>query len=648
MRTLFIATLAAVLLILITRSEALAEKNTAAVMPLAKGAGGAEFDGFGRALADMMVTDFSRADVLQLVERTQLKLILDELKLGKSGYLDKKKAQKLGRGLAAQFVITGTFSVTGEKFVMDCRVFAVESGAIVKSARSEGTIDEFVAVEKDVVEKLLVGLKVKLSLAVRRKLLIDTPTENAIALASYGRGLDAQEAGKLAAAQKAFKLAVSKDPSFGRAGDALRALAGSVKIAVVAEVDLGRTTRVKPMLTALKSLPSELTRRAKFADSADSLVDFAIRQQLLRNSEQHCQHYKELKHYLIRRKGEFGRGIAGLVPNVKGRRNFTGKYEARKLLKARRIALGVQAGDTVYKARGDRYFESTALNTVANSSQMLLSKGGTFPEARADLFVSMFLCYSDRQLVNELASLVRSIRKFPLWRHLSQDRGAIAVGDSILLYQAYVQASNIGISGKLTRKVDTILARYPSGHDSRGSILKRAEKIVEAGEQFTTRVATRGDFRRGEIVEMAFAVSRRDKRFFHQTPLCVDFIGRIQGRIDSRTKSYIEEVGERSVRFIPRGVSNMASDLHPLVYAGCIRRTGKALSFPQLTDLVLKRATRSNPDKGKPEHCPATVTNMVYFTNPSYLKARYSKERRANIMLVALQQNYRMRCLLRP
>lgn len=645
MKSLTIAILS-VLTLLTGVVDALAEKHTAAVMPLERGAGGAEYEGFGRALADMMVTDFSRAEVLQLVERTQLKLILDELKLAKTGYLNKKTAQRLGRGLGAEFVITGTFTVVDETFVMNCRIFEVESGAILKSAQSTGEVADFVAVEKDVVEKLLVGLKVKLSLATRRKLLIDAPTENAIALASYGRGLDAQEAGKIAEAQKAFALAVSKDPNFGKAGDALRGLAGQVKVEVAREEDLARSEREKPMLAALRLLPSEMKRGAKFRDTADSLLDFAIRQRLLRNTEQYCQQYQELKHILIRRKGEFADGVAPLIPNPKARRNF-GEREARKRMRDRRKVLSVNKGDTSYARSSDRNFSTDSLQIVSSARRMFVGGGGEV-ERYAELLGSMELCFSGKQLSNEFDSLIRVIRRFSFWQEGPVNPDELALRDALLLHGAFLQAGSRGVDTKLHRQIEKILASYPSGHPGRADSLTRAEEVVDAGEKQVVRTALRGTMRRPEILRLSFAIARQKNGMFHQGGYCQSFLNRSRKDFEYAIGHYLGEYGKRSLGFIPRRIDGMAKHLYPLVYAGCVKsRSKRPLTLSEIHSRVKKRATRTNPDKKIPENCPIYVRSLLNQTIPN-ANNHYSEEKKMYSLLVSLQQTYQNRCLLRP
>src|SRR5688572_356529 len=162
---------------------------TVAILPLTKGAGSEEYAGLGKALAGMITTDFSAVEEIQLVERDRLDELLKEINLTKSGYLEEKTAQKLGKGLGAGYLVTGSYSVVAASFLMDARIVAVESGKIVKAANAKGTVEDFVAVEKALVEDLLNGLSVKLSSAERRKLIVQAPTESFPAFKAYGEGL---------------------------------------------------------------------------------------------------------------------------------------------------------------------------------------------------------------------------------------------------------------------------------------------------------------------------------------------------------------------------------------------------------------------------------------------------------------------------
>lgn len=69
----------------------------------------------------------------------------------------------LGQGLGAELVVTGSYSVVGETFLLDARVIEVESAAVLEAVDASGSIEDFVVVEKDLVEALLDGLEVEMS-----------------------------------------------------------------------------------------------------------------------------------------------------------------------------------------------------------------------------------------------------------------------------------------------------------------------------------------------------------------------------------------------------------------------------------------------------------------------------------------------------
>lgn len=153
-------------------AQVFAQDFTMAVLPLEMAAGSERYDGLGKALAGMLITDLSSVDGLVLVERDRVKALLAEVELAESGFLDEETAQDLGHGLGAQFILTGTYSVVEDTFVLDARIVEVETAAIKKAASADGTIQDFVSVEKDLVESLLDGLEVTLTSGVRRQLYV--------------------------------------------------------------------------------------------------------------------------------------------------------------------------------------------------------------------------------------------------------------------------------------------------------------------------------------------------------------------------------------------------------------------------------------------------------------------------------------------
>ena len=269
------------------------DRLTLAVMPLEKASASEEYDGLGKALAGMLVSDLSAVDGMVLVERDRLQALLAEMELADSGFLDEQTAQRLGSGLGAQFILTGSYSVVADAFILDARVIEVETGTIKKAANASGLVSDFVTVEKDLVEDLIEGLEVTLTSGVRRKLYSQAPTEDFGAFQKYGEGLQRQDEGDYEAAKQAYEAAVDADPEFEAARAALNEVRGLVETYKSERSDRFTDAYIAMNTEVLSVLPAQ----ASVGDSTPEVVDFAVRVTALQNMEQHCVRYEELFAY---------------------------------------------------------------------------------------------------------------------------------------------------------------------------------------------------------------------------------------------------------------------------------------------------------------------------------------------------------------
>ncbi len=120
-----------------------------------------EIEPLGRGIADMLMTDLQKGRDVRVVERTRLAEVLGELELGRSQFIDERTAQKLGRGLGANTVITGSLTSSMEGLRIDARVVDVGSGEVAFAVQSTGTEDQFFDLERDVALQILDGLGVE-------------------------------------------------------------------------------------------------------------------------------------------------------------------------------------------------------------------------------------------------------------------------------------------------------------------------------------------------------------------------------------------------------------------------------------------------------------------------------------------------------
>jgi TolB-like protein len=112
-------------IILLGTPAAAAERVTVAVLYFDNNSPDREYDVLQKGLADMLVTDLSQVDSLQVVERDKLQKLVDELKLQRSKFFDPSTAQQLGKGIGARYAVTGALAAIEPRMRIDVRVIEV-------------------------------------------------------------------------------------------------------------------------------------------------------------------------------------------------------------------------------------------------------------------------------------------------------------------------------------------------------------------------------------------------------------------------------------------------------------------------------------------------------------------------------------------
>src|ERR1041384_5110666 len=204
-------------------APAVASARTIAIAYFDNNTGSAELDPLRKGLADMLITDLGNVGSLQIVERDKLNQVMDELKLSQSKFIDPRTAQKLGKGLAAEFIMTGSYVIGGGNLRVDGRVVEVRTGKVSASEKVEGKKEDFFAIEKDLVDILIKTLDVKLSTGERGKLRSNA-TQSFDAWQKYSAGLDAKDRGDDAEARRLFQAALDADPNYRAAKNATERL----------------------------------------------------------------------------------------------------------------------------------------------------------------------------------------------------------------------------------------------------------------------------------------------------------------------------------------------------------------------------------------------------------------------------------------
>jgi TolB-like protein len=216
MRAFVLAT--ALTLGLFTSAVAMAaNRPTVMVLYFDNNASSPAYDGLAKGLADMMMTDLAAVPSIQVLEREKLDALLAELKLQQSKYFDAKTAVRLGKGIGAQYAVTGAFVSIEPTIRIDVRLIRVDSAAVVKAASVTGHKDDFFKLQEQLAARLTEGISEIVGAADAQKI-GDSARANRVgklnSVLDYGKGLDARDRGDLDAASKHLQKVVTSEPKF--------------------------------------------------------------------------------------------------------------------------------------------------------------------------------------------------------------------------------------------------------------------------------------------------------------------------------------------------------------------------------------------------------------------------------------------------
>lgn len=196
------------------------EPNTIGVMPFRYEGSDTALRPLERALAHFVITDLSRVSAVRVLERQAVQVLLDELRLVQSGRVDPATGARSGRLLRAEHVLQGDLlSLAGvEDLKLSARAVRTATVEIAGEASAQDELRQLFDMEKAVVLGLLGEMRVAITEA-ERELIMERPTASIQALLEFGRGLEAEDAGNLVAARRAFRRARSEDPGFRAAAE---------------------------------------------------------------------------------------------------------------------------------------------------------------------------------------------------------------------------------------------------------------------------------------------------------------------------------------------------------------------------------------------------------------------------------------------
>src|SRR6185503_11691738 len=102
-----------------------------------------DYDGLGKGIADLLITDMASNSSVRVVERDRIQAVLQEQSMIRCKSIDPQTAVRLGRILGAQYMITGGFMSDGKgSLVLTSRVISVETSAITNPVKLQAQTDD--------------------------------------------------------------------------------------------------------------------------------------------------------------------------------------------------------------------------------------------------------------------------------------------------------------------------------------------------------------------------------------------------------------------------------------------------------------------------------------------------------------------------
>jgi TolB-like protein len=176
-----------------------------------------QMDPLRKGLADMLITELSKIEQLQVIERAQLQKVLEEMALGQTGILDESTAQNVGKLLGAQTLLLGGFMhMLDGQMRIDVRIVEVETGLTLKAEEETGKPKKLSDLIKKLVVKVVKDLDITLTSADSKRLK-QMENKSFDAALYYAKGLEYEDAGDISNAKKMYQKALKTNKEFKKA-----------------------------------------------------------------------------------------------------------------------------------------------------------------------------------------------------------------------------------------------------------------------------------------------------------------------------------------------------------------------------------------------------------------------------------------------
>ena len=183
-----------------------------------------QYQPLAKGLAEMVITELSRVQTIRVVERRELRSLLEEMKLSQTGSVSGETSVQVGRLLGAHHLVFGGYMVAmDEKIRIDVRIVEVETGLTVKAEEVTGKTSKVLSLLTKLSKKILDDLDIKLTKA-EKKALDRSDNFDIKAVMYFSKGLEFEDLGQWDKAEINYQKALEIEPKMQRAEERLQAV----------------------------------------------------------------------------------------------------------------------------------------------------------------------------------------------------------------------------------------------------------------------------------------------------------------------------------------------------------------------------------------------------------------------------------------
>jgi TolB-like protein len=243
---------------ILTQEKALGKRktqNSLVVLYFNNRSGREDLTPLQKGLTVMLIRDLAKVKQVEVVERTKMQALLDEMELGTSGLMDAETAPEVGVLLRTSYVAGGDIlQGTTAELELNAAVVDVSLDKFTPLQPVVGSVNEIAKLEKKVLFSILEHMQIVLSPPEKAALVRPLSTSTAALLALFA-GVDYSDRGFYLRAAQMYKQALLDDPKLKMAKDALKELKG---MGLVTAEELGEK-KIKKQTAAPSTPPAPTT-----------------------------------------------------------------------------------------------------------------------------------------------------------------------------------------------------------------------------------------------------------------------------------------------------------------------------------------------------------------------------------------------------